>query len=150
MDSARKELLRVWSQAQGTPPHVVRRCRIILLKAEGLTDRQIAEELAINRHTCRLWRQRFEESGPEALWQIAPGRGRKPTPGLAESVVRTTLETRPEGQTHWSTRALAARQGVHASTVWRIWQEHRVNPRHQEPSKLPGRARPAGGEPLVH
>jgi transposase len=136
LESGQKDLLMEWSRAHGTPQQVVKRCRIILLKADGFTDEQIAGELEINRHTCRLWRRRFQSSGPQVLWEIEPGRGRKPIAGLAESVVKATIETKPEGQTHWSTRMLAATKGVHASTIARIWQEHELKPHRQETFKL--------------
>lgn len=42
--------------------------------------------------------------------------------GLAETL------TRPEGTTRWSTRGLAKRVGVSASTVARVWQEGRLKP----------------------
>lgn len=34
---------------------------------------------SINRKTVILWRQRFAEQRLDALWETAPGRGRKPT-----------------------------------------------------------------------
>src|SRR5205814_1186389 len=42
----------------------------------------------------------------------------------------------PKGQTHWSTRELAKEQGVHPSTVARIWQEHELKPHRQKSFKL--------------
>ena len=36
------------------------------------------------------------------------------------------LHTRPKGQTDWSMRELAKEQGVHPSTVARIWQRART------------------------
>ena len=45
----------------------------------GNGDGDIANELSINRKTVMLWRNRFAEKGLQGLWEIAPGRGRKPT-----------------------------------------------------------------------
>jgi hypothetical protein len=39
-----------------------------------------------------------------------------------------TLETPPDGSTHWSARRLAAAAGISASTVHRIWREHKLKP----------------------
>ena len=136
VNSKQKDLLAHWSEAQTTPQQVAKRCRIILLKATGSTDEEIAEEVGVNRHTCRLWRQRFVEAGPDGLWEVKAGRGRKPTTGLAEKIIRATLETKPKAQTHWSTRGLAEAHGVSASTVCRIWQEHQLKPHRQETFKL--------------
>ena len=112
------------------------RCRIVLGKAQGLSDARWAEELKINRHTCRLWRQRFVAGGPESLWEVAEGRGRKPQPGLAQKIVEATVRSKPAGQTHGSTRTMTRAQGVDPSTVCRIWQEHGLQPHRPETFKL--------------
>src|SRR5437867_5217625 len=132
-----RKLLQQWSRAHGTPQQVAQRCRIMLLNDAGWSDRRIAKELGLSRHTCRLWRRRFAKKGPDSLWEIAEGRGRKPQAGLAQRIIEATLHTKPQGQTHWSTRSLAKRYEVHASTVCRIWQEHEIQPHRQETFKLP-------------
>jgi len=136
VNSDQKELLLSWSHAHGTPQQVAKRCRIILLNDDGWSDGRIARELNINRHTCRLWRLRFAKEGAQSLWETAGGRGRKPQEGLSQRILEATLHTKPEGQTQWSTRSLAQKQGVHASTVCRIWQEHDLQPHRQETFKL--------------
>jgi transposase len=136
VDSSQRTLLEQWLRAHGTPQQVAKRCRIILLNDEGWSDLRIAKELGLNRHTCRLWRKRFAETGAGSLWEIAEGRGRKPQAGLSRKIIETTLQTKPAGRTHWSTRSLAKSCGVHASTVCRIWQEHELQPHRQETFKL--------------
>lgn len=131
-----RKLLETWVAAHGTPQQVVLRCRIILLKAGGLSDSHVAEKLRINRHTCRLWRQRLLTSGPSALWEVAPGRGRKPQAGLAAKVIEATLTTKPKGQTHWSRRGMAREHGVHHSTVARVWIDHEIKPHRHKTFKL--------------
>jgi len=131
-----KAVMETWIRAHGTPQQVVVRCRIVLGKAAGLGDRELAQELKINRHTCRLWRRRFVAGGPESLWEVAEGRGRKPQRGLAQKIVEATVSSKPDGQTHWSTRTMAKAQGVDPSTVCRIWQEHGLQPHRQETFKL--------------
>jgi transposase len=131
-----RELLEGWVRAHRTPQQVAKRCRIVLLAHEGHSDVAVAEELGLNRHTCRLWRERFMSEGAESLWEVAEGRGRKPQSGLAERIVKATLGSKPAGQTHWSTRTMAKAQGVDASTVCRIWQQHGLQPHRQETFKL--------------
>jgi hypothetical protein len=46
------------------------------------------------------------------------------------------LFSKPTGQTHWTTRKMGKEQGVHASTVARIWQEHELKPHRQKRFKL--------------
>ena len=132
----RQELLEEWVRAHGTPQQVAKRCRILLLTHQGYSDLAIADELEVNRHTCRLWRERFTAEGAEGLWEVAEGRGRKPRPGLAERIIKATVGSKPKGQTQWSSRTMARAQGVHASTVQRIWQEHGLQPHRQETFKL--------------
>jgi Homeodomain-like domain len=68
-----QELLETWVRAHGTPQQVVTRCRIVLLAHQGYSDLAIADELGVNRHTCRLWRQRIVAEGPRRL--VGGGRG---------------------------------------------------------------------------
>ncbi|MFA5263161.1 MAG: IS630 family transposase [Opitutaceae bacterium] len=136
LTAEQKAVLETWLRAHGTPQQVVLRCRIILGKAAGLDDAGLAQQLKINRHTCRLWRRRFVAGGPESLWEVAEGRGRKPRPGLAQKIVEATVSSKPDGQTHWSTRTMAKAQGVNPSTVCRIWQEHGLQPHRQETFKV--------------
>jgi transposase len=110
----------------------------VLAAAEGKSDVSIAEELSVNRKTVILWRQRFSEQRLDGLWEVAPGRGRKPTYDLAKiaAIVDATLQTTPEGGTHWSCRSLATRQGVSKSTINSIWQAHNLKPHRVETFKL--------------
>ena len=66
--------------------------------------------------------------GPSSLWEVAEGRGRKPQEGLAAKIIEARLATKPAGQTHWSNREMARQQGVHHSTVARIWSESEIKP----------------------
>ncbi|HSG23377.1 MAG TPA: helix-turn-helix domain-containing protein, partial [Azonexus sp.] len=77
-EDQRKQLEK-WLSAQGTPQQVALRCRIILSCAAGKTEVEAAVENQVNRNTVRLWRDRFNAQGLPAVWQIAPGRGRKAT-----------------------------------------------------------------------
>ncbi len=131
-----RSLLESWVGAHGTPQQVCLRSRIILLWAKGLGDTAIARKLNINRHTSRLWRHRMRSDGPTSLWEVAPGRGRKPQEGLAAKIIEATLETKPKGQTHWSSREMATQQGVHHSTVARVWSEHEIKPHKHTTFKL--------------
>ncbi|MGH7121699.1 MAG: helix-turn-helix domain-containing protein [Acetobacteraceae bacterium] len=46
---------------------MVKRCWIVALAHQGRSDVAIAGELGLNRHTCRLWRERFTREGAEGL-----------------------------------------------------------------------------------
>jgi len=125
-----RDQIQQWLAAHGTPQHVALRSRIVLAAAAGQSDSAIARALEINRKTVRLWRARFAEHGLHSLWEVAPGRGRKPTYGLEKikAIVDATLQTKPKGMTHWSCRLLAESQGVSKSTISTIWRSHNLKP----------------------
>ena len=133
----RSELQR-WLVALGTPQQVVLRCRIVLAVAAGRTEIAIASDNGVNRKTVRLWRERFRSGGVQALWQIAPGRGRKPAYNAAriKRVIDATLQTKPKGSTHWSCRTMAMAQGISKSSVNRIWRSHNIKPHRSQTFKL--------------
>src|SRR5215469_3407958 len=130
--------LEAWSAARHTPQKVVFRSRIVLMAAEGKTNRRIAQELQTSRPTVILWRQRFAEGGPAALTEDAPGRGRKPriSSEKVKRIVQATLHTKPKAATHWSVRSMAKAQGVSLATVQRIWDAHGLEPHRTRSFKL--------------
>ena len=136
VNSERKDLLTHRSEAPTTPQPVVKRGRILLRKSSGAPDEEIADEVGVHRPTCRLWRQRFLQAGPAGLWAVKAGRGRKPTAGLAEKIIRATRETQPKGQPPWSPRGLAEAHGVNARTVCRLGQEPPLKPHRPETLQL--------------
>jgi transposase len=127
-----------WLSAFGTPQQVVQRSRIVLGAAAGHTDTAIAKALDVNRKTVTLWRMRFLESGLSSLWEVAPGRGRKPTytAKTIQQIIDTTLHTTPPGMTHWSCRTLAAKVGISKSMINTVWQSHHLQPHRVETFKL--------------
>src|ERR1700691_3928604 len=130
--------LQGWVVALGTPQQVALRCRVVLAVAAGKTEMMIAADNGVNRKTVRLWRERFRGGGPQALWEIAPGRGRKPSYDVTriKAVIDATLQTKPKGSTHWSCRTMAAAQGISKSSVSRIWRGHNIKPHRSKTFKL--------------
>jgi hypothetical protein len=130
--------IQQWVAAHGTPQQVALRCRIVLAAAEGQSDVAIAEQFSVNRKTVILWRRRFAAQRLDGLWEVAPGRGRKPTYDIDKiaAIVDATLQTKPEGMTHWSCRTMAKSQGVSKSTISSIWQAHHLKPHRVETFKL--------------
>ncbi len=136
-ETDRLELER-WVAAHLTPQQVSQRCQIVLAASRGQPDKDIATDLDINFKTAALWRKRFINEGPDCLWEVAEGRGRKPTltPQDIERIVDATLQTKPAGATHWSCRTMAKAQGVSKATVNRIWQSHQIKPHRTKGFKL--------------
>jgi len=133
-----REDIQRWLNAHGTPQQVTLRSRIVLAAADGRPDSAIARELDVNRKTVVLWRARFAAEGMESLWQVAPGRGRKPSygPEKIKAIVEATLQTKPKGMTQWSCRVMAERQGVGKSTINNIWRSHNLKPHRTKTFKL--------------
>lgn len=130
--------LEQWIRAGSTPQQVVLRARMILAAARGTQDKQIAAQLKVHRFTVALWRRRVRQQGIGCVWEIAPGRGRKSRYGaaVAARIVKATLQSKPKGSTHWSTRTLAEEQKVSKNTIHRIWQEHQLKPHLTKSFKL--------------
>ena len=143
LSDVERERLEAWVSAHGTPQQVALRCRIVLAAAAGQTNLTISQESGINPKTVALWRDRFVEAGPEGLWEISPGRGRKPTYGAAKikRIVQATLSTMPKGMTQWSCRQMAKAQGVSKSTISNIWRSHQLKPHRTKSFKLSRDAR---------
>jgi putative transposase len=119
-------------------PHVqVERAKIILKASSGMQNIQIAEELSTSRETVGKWRKRFVERGIEGLYdELRPGRPRSIEDERLAELIRKTLETKPEGSTHWSCRTMAEAIGVSKSTVQRIWNSFGLQSHRQRHFKL--------------
>jgi Homeodomain-like domain len=143
LEDTHRTQLEQWACAHGTPQQVALRCRIVLAAAAGETNLQIAQASQIDVKTVALWRGRFLDKGPEGLWEIAPGRGRKATysPRKIKSIVQATTSSVPDGMTHWSCRTMADAQGVSKSTVSTIWRAHQLKPHRVKTFKLSRDAR---------
>src|SRR6267154_4954699 len=138
LSAIEQQKIEQWIAAHGTPQQVALRCRIVSAAAAGESDVSIAKRLSANRNTVILWRKRFGGEGLDSLWDIAPGRGRKPTYQIDKiaDIVDATLQTKPAGMTHWSCRTMAESQGVSKSTVNNIWRAHNLQPHRTETFKL--------------
>src|SRR4029077_7373944 len=130
--------LRQWVAAFGTPQQVSLRSRIVLASAAGQSDSAIARDLDVNRNTVILWRARFEQEGLDGVWEVAPGRGRKPKYGPEKigEIVDATLRTKPKGMRHWSCRLMAESQKESKSPINNIWQNHNLKPHRVKTFKL--------------
>jgi transposase len=130
MTESQRKTLETIARAQAVPHRQVQRAQALLLAADGVANTQIAAEVGVTAVTVRSWRARFSEEGLARLGEVREGRGRKPTipEQTVQAIVHATLHSTPKGQTHWSTRTLAAEFGVSRSTVQRIWHELELKP----------------------
>src|SRR6185295_7925394 len=104
------------------------RARIVLRRAEGVKEADVAGELGVSLTTVSTWSRRFELQGLEGL-KDRPGRGRKAW--LAADKIRqviTRVVQPPKGKKKWSTRSMAAAVGVSHQSVRRIWKANDLKP----------------------
>ena len=104
----RRELTRLVRNPR-TPQKLVLRASIVLGAADGVSNNQLAQELATSRPTVIQWRRRYQQAGLEGLLQDAPRPGRKKqiTAEQIAAILDATLHTTPKDATHWSARSLA-------------------------------------------
>src|SRR3989442_1590935 len=140
IDPEDRRLLETWTRAHNAPQSVAMRCQVILLAADGLANNAIANALGISRPTVLLWRGRFASGGPNALVEVAPGRGRRRTITAArvKRIVNATTQTTPTTATHWSCLTLARAQGRRPAPVQRPL-EVRGRQTHRNPDVHPVR-----------
>ena len=122
-----KELRRRLGAATGSQRDSLR-ARIILLRAEGRKEQEVAAGMGVSMATVSKWSQRFELQGLEGL-KDKPGRGRKAwLPAAKVRAVITQVTQPPKGRKRWSVRSMAAAVGVSRHSVHTIWQRNDLKP----------------------
>jgi|SRR5688572_19253735 len=108
-DLERVELVRLTKRAPMSRA-LAFRARLVLACAAA-TDTAVARYLTTNA-TVGKWRGRFIARRLEGLYdEPRVGAPRTITDAEVEAVIVKTLETTPAGETHWSTRTMAAKSG---------------------------------------
>jgi transposase len=129
VSDADRVVLERWSKRPKTPMSVAQRARIVLLAADGLNNNVVADKVGVNQATVVKWRKRYLEGGVDGLIdEPRPGAPRTISDADVEAVVVRTLEETPADATHWSTRDLAKKVGMSASSVGRIWHAFGLKP----------------------
>jgi len=128
--------LRRRVRAHSTPKRDSQRASIILRRADGIKQEDVAKELGVSVPCVNKWSQRFEHEGLAGLCD-KPGRGRKPSIPLStvERVI-TEVTRPPKPKTRWSTRSMAQAVGISQDSVRRIWKANDLKPHIVETFKL--------------
>ena len=106
---------------------LVQRARIVLLAADGMQNKAIAQQLGVGRVQVARWRERYAESRLAGIERDQP-RGAPPAKVDVARLVELTTQTKPKAATHWSTRTMAAELGVSAASVSRHWRANGLKP----------------------
>ena len=132
-----REKLELLARRPKTAQRVAIRSKIVLRAGEGLSNREIADQLGITGSTVGKWRERYRLKGLEGLSdEPRPGAPRSITDADVEAAVTKSLESLPQAATQWSTRSLADKVGLSQSAVVRIWHSFGLQPHRTETFKL--------------
>jgi len=136
--TADRERLERLVRDRNTPQKIVWRSRIVLLAGEGIGAVAVAASVGKSVLTVRRWRRRYAAKGVDGLLKDATRPpGREPlTARKIQQVVELTLNEKPPDATHWSERTMAARAGIAASSVHKIWAAHVLKPHLTKTFKL--------------
>ena len=129
--------LNATANSRSMPYGLVTRAKIVLLSAQGLSNREIAAKVDYSTQSVALWRKRYREQGIGGLHdELRPGRPRSIANEQVAELIRKTLQTKPPGRTHWSVRSMAREAAVSAPTVQRIWSAFGLQPHRQGHFKI--------------
>jgi transposase len=107
--------------------------RVLLLLADGMTYEQIQERVDCSAPFVSKWKKRFVAERLAGLY--VRHAGREPnvlTPQMEAKILNWTRKKPTDGSTHWSTRRLAKKLGVHHMMVARTWKKHGIQPHRME------------------
>lgn len=123
----RTELLRRTRASTATRRDCLR-AKIVLLRAQGRREIDVAQELEVSLPCVSKWSKRFKRHGLDGLNDQA-GRGRKLSLPLAkvEQVIHRATQP-PPGRSRWSLRSMAKAVGLSHDSVRRIWQSQGIKP----------------------
>ena len=127
-DKERKEFHRL-CRSGTTPARMKERLSIVLFADEGLTNGEIAQQMPISAHKAARWRNRFAEQGLSGIEKDLPrggnhgGANSVEQAALRQRIIEATINEKPEGATHWSTRTLAKALGTNYAMVRRVWNQ---------------------------
>jgi transposase len=138
VDEEQKRQLELLARAGTTPQRVARKCQVILMASEGVSNYGIAQRTGLSRPTILSARSAFAKRGIEALREPQKRKGSRPAlkAELEQKILETTLKTKPPYLTHWSVRTLATELGVSRMMVQRVWQRHDIQPHRAEKFKI--------------
>jgi Homeodomain-like domain len=129
--------LQALARSRSLPHSLVRRVRIVLMSAQGVSNRAVAARCGISAPTVSLWRQRYREQGIAGLHgELRPGRPRSYDDERVAELINKVLHSQPQASTHWSVRAVAAHTGISKSTVARYFALFGLQPHRSKSFKL--------------
>ncbi|MBA3891383.1 MAG: IS630 family transposase [Gemmatimonadaceae bacterium] len=129
--------LKTLTTSRTLPAGLVRRARVILLSADGETNKDIAGRVDLTPAMVSHWRRRWRDHGLAGLYD-APRSGRPRThdDDAVAALLDTVLQGKPANATQWSVRLAADATGIAKSTVQRYFALFGVQPHRTTTFKL--------------
>jgi putative transposase len=123
--------------SRSLPHGLITRARIVLMAAQGSTNREISEKVCLSPQMVCKWRRRYLDQGVSGLHdELRPGRPRSISDEKVALLIRKTLNTQPRDGTHWTIRSIAKETKLSRPTVHRIWRVFGIQPHRQRHFKL--------------
>ena len=133
-----RSVLLGWVGRPTSSARLVQRSKIVLAYADDPSVAGVAKAMGVSAPTVSKWRDRFLADRLDGLEDAPrPGQPRKMSDEQIEALISRTLEgAPPNGDTHWSTRSMAADQGLNQTQVSRIWRAFGLKPHAVDSWKL--------------
>ena len=134
LSEADRKRLERWSRSRSVAVRLRERSRMVLMAADGMTNKAIAADLGTDQNKVGRWRRRFADEGLDGIAKERPrggnhgGKCSKAQAKLRSEVIRLTTQTDPPDATHWSCRSLAREAGTTHSFVHRVWRSCGLKP----------------------
>ena len=125
----RRELEEIVSRASEAAG-LVRRARVVLLSADGVSGREIATRLDLTQEAVSRIRSRFRAGGVDGL-QERPRAGRKDHAVPSETVERIVglaMSPPPAGRSRWTARLLAKEVGLTGGCISDVLRRNGLKP----------------------
>ena len=126
VDGESRAELESWVRSRTIDHRYAQRARIVLLAADGVSNREIGETVGMHYNQVAVWRRRFVDFGNDGLFDLERP-GRRPIYDHDDIIllVKFATETPPPSYARWTCELLARRMNerevpISASQVWRI------------------------------
>ncbi|PBW56568.1 IS630 family transposase [Pseudomonas aeruginosa] len=129
--------LQSWLRMGSLAQNLVQRARILLLLADGVTPKEISEQLLISAPVVFKWRKRYLADGLEGLNDLPrSGQPRKLSAQKVNEILTLTTRRVPREATHWSVRLMAKYAGVTTWQVRQVWAASDLKPHRLKTFKI--------------
>lgn len=143
LSASEREALMTLADAADTSARLTQRVRIVLLAAQGMQNKDIADQLGMGRAQVARWRERYVQWRLPGIQNNLP-RGAPPLKVDVAQLAELTARGRPDSPDPWSTRTLAETLGVSAATISRHWKAMGQEPPVRHRVRAQGPSGPAG------